>query len=218
MVTPTFVWLAARYHIPMTYSCQTPMSSASSVLAMPAPGPATVRLAMVRNGIELFGEDYVRDDLFLVIRSAEIYIEPPVKVAISTQFLKAFKASPGPQGAPDVVTESLVYREVCHAEGEVTIYLKVPISHEAVCREVLAAIGYWGQAHSLAWCTEITGNIPRLEECGQPLRNCPASSPIQGLFSCLVSEFRGGDVDWDEIIAIPNKRETKAIQPEFDVL
>src|SRR5260221_14674265 len=51
----TTEWLAAAYHFPATYSCRVPMSSMNSALAMPAPGPATVRLPLIRKGVELVG-------------------------------------------------------------------------------------------------------------------------------------------------------------------
>lgn len=57
-------WLAADYHLPATYSCRLPLSSANSALISPAPGPATVRLALIRASIELFGRDAVCDSLF----------------------------------------------------------------------------------------------------------------------------------------------------------
>jgi hypothetical protein len=71
-------WLAAEYHLPSLYSCRVPMSSMNSALALPAPGPATVRLALIRTGIEVFGLEYVRDELFPQIRAMGIRIHPPV--------------------------------------------------------------------------------------------------------------------------------------------
>lgn len=40
-------WLAADYHFPATYSSRLPFSSPNSALISPAPGPATVRLALI---------------------------------------------------------------------------------------------------------------------------------------------------------------------------
>lgn len=51
----------------------------------------TVQIQHNRSGIELFSENYVRDELYPIIRAAEIYIKPPAKVAISAQFLRIFK-------------------------------------------------------------------------------------------------------------------------------
>ncbi len=87
------VWLAADYHFPSTYSCRIPMSSMSSAPVMPAPGPATVRLALIRTGIECFGLDAVREELFPVLRSAPVRVRPPERVAISQQVLRGYKWS-----------------------------------------------------------------------------------------------------------------------------
>jgi hypothetical protein len=71
------IWLAADYHFPSTYSCRIPMSSMSSARVAPAPGPATVRLALIRRGIELFGIEGVRDELFPTIRALSVRVRPP---------------------------------------------------------------------------------------------------------------------------------------------
>jgi hypothetical protein len=68
------LWLAAEYHFPSTYSCRIPMSSMSSASAMPAPGPATVRLALIRTGIEYIGIEAMRDTFFPDLCSVPIRI------------------------------------------------------------------------------------------------------------------------------------------------
>jgi hypothetical protein len=86
-----FGWLAAEYHFPTTYSCRLPFSSSNIALISPAPGPTTVRLALIRVGTEVFGRDIVRDKLFPWIRTASLFIRPPERVAISGQMLRAYK-------------------------------------------------------------------------------------------------------------------------------
>jgi hypothetical protein len=54
--THSWLWLAADYHLPATYSCRLPMSSATSAPTSPGPGPATVRLALIRTSIELLDQ------------------------------------------------------------------------------------------------------------------------------------------------------------------
>ncbi len=93
MSEATLGWLAADYHLPATYSCRLPLSSANSALISPAPGPATARLALIRASLELFGRDVVRDSLFPWIRAARVLIRPPERVAISGQVLRAYKAN-----------------------------------------------------------------------------------------------------------------------------
>jgi len=197
MDTKDFVWLAADYHFPTSYSCRVPMSSQYSALAMPAPGPATIRLAMIRTGIEVFGKDYVQNELFPVIRSAEIEAKPPAKVAISTQLMHAYKAK-----ANGHLQESLAYREVCQADGVMTVYIRSPINQQQVYRQILAAIGYWGQANSLTSCVAINQTAPQAGDCARPLKSLPVEQPLGQFFSCIASEFRDDQVEWDEIMPI----------------
>lgn len=205
------IWLAADYHFPATYSCRIPMSSQFSALAMPAPGPATVRLAMVRTGIELFGKNYVQTQLFPAIRSAEIRVKPPAAVAITSQFMQAYKANGNGK-----LTQSLAYREMCHAQGMMTVSIKVPIDYEDVIRETLAAIGYWGQTSSLTFCMAVKQQPPPLGgEFAKPLKSLQSERPVGQFFSCLVSEFRDTEVQWDEIL--PNLRKTDTQPLRLDV-
>jgi hypothetical protein len=90
------VWVATDYHFPSTYSCRIPMSS---VPIMPGPEPATVRLALMRTGIECYGPDVVRDKLFPILRSAPVYIRPPERVATSQRILRGYKWSEDRAGA-----------------------------------------------------------------------------------------------------------------------
>jgi CRISPR-associated Cas5-like protein len=89
--SPSFIWLAADYHFPATYSCRIPMSSTTHAPTLPTPGPATVRLALLRRGIEVFGLALTREELFPVLRDMAVRIRPPEAVAISPQLLKASK-------------------------------------------------------------------------------------------------------------------------------
>jgi hypothetical protein len=126
------------------------MSSANSALISPAPGPATVHLALIRASIELFGRDVVRDSLFPWIRVARVLIRPPERVAISGQMLRAYKA--GEDKGRVAIGESVIYREMAHAEGAMTVYLEIPLEERDTWEILLRNIGYWGQACSrLAW-------------------------------------------------------------------
>lgn len=215
MATPTFTWLAADYHFPTTYSCRVPMSSANSALTLPAPGPATVRLAMIRSSLELFGEAYARDELFPVLRSTKVCIKPPAKVAISTHLLRSLKATSSNWGSPSQLMESLAYREFCHAQGEMTVYIKLPVTYENVCYEILEMIGYWGQANSLTCCMNITHSSPKIEDCGMPLKRFTPHQSMQNLFSCVVSDFRDEKVGWDEIMPVMREKDPTAIRLEL---
>jgi len=217
MDTPDSTWLAADYHFPALYSCRVPMSSLDSALAMPGPGPATVRLALVRTGIELFGVEYTRDELFPVIRAAEIRIRPPGKVAMSMQLVRAYKGNTNAKRSGAQLIESPIYREMAHADGPLTVYIQVPTGEEVTYREMLTAIGYWGPASSLAYCTAISDMAPQDGEFAVPLQSLDATRPIQQFFACVTSEFRDKEVDWGEIMPVMHSERADAIRLDFHV-
>lgn len=200
MTTCDRIWLAADYHFAGLYSCRLPMGSMVSAPAMPTPGPGTVRLALIRTGIELFGLDYTRDELFPAIRSAKVCIQPPERVAISTQPRCGYKASEGKYSKMHRLDESIIYREYAHAAGPMTVYLHVPRQLEDVFREVLAAIGYWGQSDSLACCLAVCHAEPEPGTFAVPLKCLPPDRPIRDFFSCFATEFQSGRIAWEEIM------------------
>lgn len=209
---PRSLWLAADFDMASVYSCRIPVSSQNCVLTAPAPGPATVRLTMVRRAVELTGVEYTRTNLYPIIRSIPILVRPPSQVAISAQLLSAYKPnkSNNYQG-------SLAYREMCHAEGPLTVYLKIPVNHREVFQEILQAIGYWGQADGLTYCTTIYRKVPDLNECARPLLSIKKWLSLGRYFSCVVSEFHDQYVTWDEITPRVNRKEYKFLTLELYV-
>lgn len=211
------VWLAAHYVFATLYSCRSPVSSASSVLITPTPGPATVRLALIRNGIELYGFEQVRAELFSLICSAEIVIRPPERIAISAHNLHAYKNSENARLAVPHLNRSICYREYAHASGPMTIYIRVPVRHQGAVQSILRGIGYWGQAHSLAQCTQIDCANPVRLECAAPLRTFNVQAPVRHLVAGFVTEFRDSEVTWDEVVTGMNLVKKDVIRPELYV-
>ncbi len=206
----TRTWLAADYHFPSTYSCRIPMSSASHATVTPAPGPGTVRLALIRTAIELFGLEFVREELFPSICSLRVLIKPPERVAITPHRIRALKWEAGGKGERDRIQESVVVREIAHAQGPMTLYLEVPSQEESQYRQILQAIGYWGQTSSFACCVGITQEAPEPGTYALPLSAFKSTGPLQPLFICLLTEFRKPDLTWQEVAPAlhPNQRQT----------
>lgn len=199
-------WLAAEYHLPATYSCRLPFSSPHSALVSPAPGPATVRLALVRSGLELFGRDAVRDSLFPWLRAASVLIRPPERIALSEQVLRAYKADTNHGHVS--FGESVVYRQMAHAHGAMTLYLQVPLPEQKTWETLLSNIGYWGQASSFATCLQVNERAPEPTECAQPLQSLGEQSLLRPYFCCVHSEFRDARVAWEEVVPFddPHRR------------
>ncbi len=208
---PSRVWIAADYHFPSTYSCRIPMSSANNALVMPAPGPATVRLALMRVGIEIFGGEITREELFPLLRSAAVRIRPPERVAISQQVIRGYKWSEG-KHKRETIQESIIVRETAHAAGPMTIFLQIPETAEQRMRILLRTIGYWGQSSSFASCMAISRALPQPGECAIPLNLLDDTVPLRPFFSCLVTEFRSNQVLWDEIVPGSGRPKTSALR------
>lgn len=210
------VWIAADYHFPSTYSCRIPMSSANCASVMPAPGPATVRLALIRVGIELFGLDFVREEFFPILRSATVRIRPPQRVAISQQIIQGYKWSDARQKR-EVIQKSIIVREMAHAAGPMTVFLQIPEDAGHRMHRLLQAVGYWGQSSSLASCLGVMSTPPLLEECAFPLDLLDDTIPLRPYFSCPVTEFHSDQLSWDDIVPGGKMSKTSALRCDIYV-
>ncbi len=193
------VWIAADYHLPSTYSCRIPMSSANSAPVMPAPGPATIRLALIRVGIEVFGVEITREEIFPLLRSAAVRIRPPERVAISQQVIRGYKWSEG-KHKRESIQESIIVREMAHAAEPMTVFLQIPEDAEQRMRVLLRTIGYWGQSSSFASCIGVTRMPPLPGEYAIPLNLLDDTIPLRPFFSCPVTEFRSDQLSWYDIV------------------
>jgi hypothetical protein len=210
------VWLAADYHFPSTHSCRIPMCSMNSAPVMPAPGPATVRLALIKTAIECFGLEVIRDEIFPILRSAVVRVRPPERVAISQHILRAYKWSEDKRRRT-IVQESIIVREMAHADGLMTVFLQVPEDFKERLRMMLQAIGYWGQTSSLTSCMGITQRMPVPGECAVPLTLLDETLPLRPYFSCLATEFRSDQLSWSDIVPGADTQRTEALRLDIYV-
>src|SRR5437879_10628455 len=96
---------------------------------------------------------------FPVLRAAPVRVRPPERVAISQQVLHGYKWSED-KAKQRTVQESIIVREMAHANGPLTVFLQIPQDVEQRLRVVLRSIGYWGQSSSLASCLRVTPSSP----------------------------------------------------------
>ena len=213
---PTQVWMAADYHFPSTYSCRIPMSSANCASVMPAPGPATVRLALLRVGIELFGLKMVREELFPLLRAATVRISPPERVAISQQQIRGYKWSEA-RYKREAIGASLIVREMAHARGPMTVFLQVPQDAGHRMHRLLQAVPYWGQSSSLTSCLGVRSTAPLLQECALPLDLLDETAPLRPYFTCPVTVFRSNQLSWEDIVPGGKMPKTSALRCDISV-
>jgi hypothetical protein len=180
-----------------------PMSSMSSTLALPAPGPSTVRLALVRTALELFGESYARNEVFPIVRSMPVLIRPPDQIAMSRHLLRGYKGNERSRTRGVTIQESIVSCEVTHAMGLMTIYSCIPRHAEEAFADLFRTIGYWGKADSFACCTEVRRDEPDPLECVRPLSVCTTDELLRPYFTAFAAEFAQTDLSWEALIAQP---------------
>ena len=190
IVAETKVWLSAHYHMPILYSCRSPVSSPLAALALPTPGPATVQLAMIRTGIELFGLEYVRDSLFGQILGCQPVIRPPEKIALSTHTLKRDKGN----------EYGIGYRQMAHATGNMVISVQVGANAANDAMTLLRGIGYWGQSDSFAYCIDVSRQPPELSACIRPVRDGESTASHARYFTGYVTELARTSLNWDNIV------------------
>lgn len=204
------VWLAASYHIPLLYSGRVPLTSVTNGQVVPAPGPGTVRLAMTRTAIEFRGIEIGQHRLFPVIREATVRIQPPERVAVSSHPLHFYKYDQRYNQQ-----RSFGYREFCHAEGPLTVFVKIPIEFEAEIAGILADISYWGQADSFATCLNIDRRAPQAGYYAVPLDTVQMAGRLQPFWCCLLTEFRDTQVEWTEVTSVEKGRDSQPIMPQL---
>jgi len=203
-------WLVARYHMPIVYSCRSPISSSSTGIALPTPGPGTIQLAMIRTGIEIFGLDYVRDHLFMQIIECRPMICPPSAVAITDQAMKLHKAD-----GDGRIIEGIGYRQVAHALDEMAVYVNVDLDSEVQIATLMQGIGYWGQSNSFASCIEVSRKAPVDDTCIRPVEDQGRMSTQTPFYTGIATEALGPMVTWEHVMAEHAQSQTPLRQRLF---
>lgn len=165
----------------------------------------------MRVGLELFGTQVVRDELFPWIRAAALCIRPPERVALTEQVLRAYKTETA--GERILLGESVISREMAHAEGTTTVYLELPRSEHQRWERLLLSIGYWGQASSFTTCLDVSERHPLKEECARPLQEMEERVRLSPYFPYVLSEFRDARVAWQEVVTFDTSRVGMARSP-----
>jgi hypothetical protein len=209
------IWLTADYTFASVFSYRMPMSSITAAQALPTPGPATVRLALLRTGFELFGEDATREHIFPIVRAMAVRIQPPERIAIGQQRLRGYKATKKHETI--TIKESPILRDMAHCAGSLRIGINVPSADEPLFRELFTGIGYWGQASGLAWCTDIGQETLAVTSCIAPLQSISRTQQIRGLFTGLATEFRQAAVAWQAVVPALHERQSCALHPNVYV-
>jgi len=158
------VWIGARYVFGSTFSYRIPDFSSSYAAATPIPSPSTVKLALVAAAIGKSGDVKVGEKLFESIKTAQVTIEIPERVAIFRGFIKRLKKKRLGRG----FESTFGIREYVLYSGPLTVFVNAPPDDAKMIMESLKAVRYFGTSDSM--CTNIGCNyrepcwkkVPRL--------------------------------------------------------
>ncbi len=145
------VWVGAGYVFSSTFSYRIPGFSSSYAAAAPVPSPSTVKLSLVATAIRKSGDAKVGEKLFENIKTAQVAIEIPERIAVFKGFMKRLKQKRLGKG----FESTFGIREFVLYSGPLTIFIHLPNRIREV-EESLKAVRYFGTSDSV--CTNI--------ECG----------------------------------------------------
>jgi hypothetical protein len=190
-------WIRATYNFPFTFSIRMPLSSMANSIALPAPGPATIRLALIKKGIEHYGVEFTKQVIFPIAIHTNILIKPPPEIAISSQLLHIFKHSEY-NGIIGLVP-SIGIREIAHTFTTLEIFLNLAEEEEQIISHLLKSIGYWGQMDSITNCLEVCRLNPKLVDCAFLIDESSIFCKTNNYLRNFVTEIRDKKVTWDEV-------------------
>ena len=105
-----------------------------------------------------------------------------------------------PPGGSISVGESVLYRQMAHADGSMMLYMELPVEELEKWPLLFRSIGYWGQASSFTTCMNVSENAPAANECVLPLQDMSSAASLQPFFSCILSEFRDPHLSWQDVV------------------
>jgi|Deesub1362A_J573_1020465.scaffolds.fasta_scaffold02794_2 CRISPR/Cas system-associated protein Cas5 (RAMP superfamily) len=144
-------WIWAELDFASLYSYRMPNLSPSYALASPVPSPAALRLALVDAAIKSSGKVSYGEEIFEVIKSAKLEIEPPEKVSVIKSFIRRLKPEKQQKGKIAGLLESTGIREYCHFFGPMRVYLEISEREEEITR-LFTLLRRLGTTDSIVMC------------------------------------------------------------------
>ncbi|MEO0294267.1 MAG: hypothetical protein ABIN61_08640 [candidate division WOR-3 bacterium] len=124
-------WIFAELNFGSLYSYRMPKLSPSYALTSPIPSPAALRLALVDAAIKSTGKVSYGEEVFEIVKSAPLEIEPPEKLAVLKFFIKRLKPS---KSKGKSFEESFGLREYCHFLGPLKVYLEISEKEDEITK------------------------------------------------------------------------------------
>lgn len=159
-------WLKAEYEFGSLFSYRIPDFSSQYALSSLLPGPSTIKLAIVATAIATNGDKSYGERIFEIVKNAEIKIDMPKSVALSTVLIKRLKKK------KDKIELETTFgiRGYVHYPAPFTIYIKVAGNKESEVKNLLRRIRCFGTSDSIVYCKSIEYEEPS-EGCIEPVKS-----------------------------------------------
>lgn len=197
------MWIRASFYFPALFSYRIPNISPSYALASIIPSPSSVKLALVDAAIKFSGSVNYGVEIFNLIKTVKIEIEPPDKVSVLKFFIKRLKPSKTKSVGFE---ESFGIREYCHFIGLLKIYFEIPDRQSEII-ELLQRLRRLGTSDSLLNCeAALIEAEPDLSVTCKLLNEIkPESLNLKGRPVVTLNELRG-DAEFIQVNAFAGGR------------
>ena len=147
-------WLKAEYEFGSLFSYRIPDFSSQYALSSPLPGPSTIKLAIVATAIETTGHISYGEEIFNIVKNAQIKIAKPKKIAISNCLIKRLKKRKEGIG----LETTFGIRGYVHLQEPLKIFIRIENDKEKI-KVLLKRVRRFGTSDSLAYCITYLGNM-----------------------------------------------------------
>ncbi|MFQ6055692.1 MAG: type I-A CRISPR-associated protein Cas5a [Methanosarcinales archaeon] len=152
-------WLKAEYEFGSLFSYRLPDFSSQYAISSPLPGPSTIKLAIVAAAIEHKGNVSYGEEIFNIIKNAEIKISKPKRVALFNVLIKRLKKKKNERG----FEQTFGIRGYVHFPDSIKIYLKVRDDKREEIKHLMKRIRRFGTSDSLVYCKNVEDEDPPMD-------------------------------------------------------
>jgi hypothetical protein len=92
-----------------------------------------------------------------------------------------------------------MYREFCHADGCLVIYLQVQREMRVHFERLLRAIGYWGRSDSFTTCMKVVVKKPDMSRVIRPLEKISHAQRLQNLERGITLQSIDENISWADL-------------------
>ncbi len=141
-------WIRNDIEFSSFYSYRMPNLSPSYAVASIIPSPASLRLAIVDAAIKSTGSVAYGEEIFNLIKSSPLEIEPPERVSVLKFFMKRLKKA---KSSDSSFEESFGVREYCHFLGALKVFMEVQERMDEIVH-LFSILRRLGTTDSIATC------------------------------------------------------------------